>query len=224
MDGTCIRSAPNQLLISCEPAVTCHSDQRWKTHHYDDRCAAMRFTGSTLEHLGYHVPQTTINRAESCMYEMQPKPAHQHPNRPIATELENLLVQKRESSAGHSAPRSLEKPHLNSLELKVEGWAEPHLNSLEARTAGRAELNAPRSLFELGKSTDSMVAKTAAAPVATGSLAAKMEAAAPVATGSLAVGGTAPVATGSLAAKMRHRPPVLLPQIPPILPEKPLYS
>ena len=92
MDGTCIRSAPNKLLISCEQAVTCHSDQRWKTHHYDDKCAAMRFTGSTLEHLGYHVPQTTINRAKSCMFEMEPKPNHHHPNRPIASELENLLV------------------------------------------------------------------------------------------------------------------------------------
>ena len=96
MDGTCIRSAPNKLLVSCEQAVTCHSDQQWKTHHYDDKCAAMRFMGSNLEHLGYHVPQTTIDRAQSCMFEIDPDPAHGHPNRPIVSELGNLLVKSNE--------------------------------------------------------------------------------------------------------------------------------
>jgi len=96
MDGTCIRSAPNKLLLSCEQAVTCHSDQRFKTHHYDDKCAGMRFLGSTLEHLGYHVPQTVINRQKGCMFEIDPNSAHHHPNRPISSEIGNLLVKGNE--------------------------------------------------------------------------------------------------------------------------------
>lgn len=96
MNGTCIRSAPNKLLLSCEQAVTCHSDQRFKTNHYDDKCAAMRFVGSSLEHLGYHVPQTTINRAKGCMVEIDSDPTHHHPNRPISSEVGNLLIKGNE--------------------------------------------------------------------------------------------------------------------------------